>query len=296
MGMRLRSLTGDHWSQWHLIGAIVMAALGVAATFDAWADIYHIAVVDEEYSHIFLVPLVVAWMVWVRRARFRHCSPSGAIVGPVFVAIGWFISSYGFHHGIQSFWHGGSVLVVLGCILSVLGKNVIFRFFPAFAVLIFMVPFPGSIRQQIALPLQAWTAQIIQHLLDLVGMDVQRSGNNLVIGGMNVTVAEACNGLRMVFGLIMVAYAFSFGMPLRNSVRILLLLASPLAAIACNIVRILPTAWLYGNASHDVAEQFHDYAGWLMLPLAFLMLMSIIQLLKWAMIPVTRYTLVGQQQ
>ena len=52
------------------------------------------------------------------------------------------------------------MLVVLGCMVAVLGKHLIFRFFPAVAVLVFLVPVPGQIRQDIAVPLQTWTAQI----------------------------------------------------------------------------------------------------------------------------------------
>lgn len=290
----LTLLRTDRWTKWHVIGAIAMAALGVCATFSAWEDIHRIAAIDEEYSHIFLVPLVAAWMVLVRRMRFRHCKPSGTIVGPILVAIGWLIGSYGFQHGFQSLWHGGAVLVVLGCILSVLGKNVLFRFFPAIAVLVFLVPLPPMVRQKIAIPLQGWTAQISQTMLSVAGIDSEVSGNVLSINGTDVAIAEACNGLRMVFPLILVIYAFTFGMPLRNSVRVLLLLLSPLAAIACNVIRILPTVWLYGNASNHIAEQFHDYAGWIMLPIAFAMLYGIIKVLRWAMIPVTRYTLASQ--
>ncbi len=264
------------------------------ATRNAWADIYHIASVDEEYSHIFLVPAVALWMVWVRRMRFRHCSASGAMLGPVVVLAGWLIGSYGFYHGIQFFWHGGAVIVVLGCVLSVLGKNVLLRFFPAVLVLVFLVPVPGRVRLAVAQPLQTYTAQISQTILESLGVDATLSGNQLSIKGTNVLVAEACNGLRMVFALILVAYAFSFSMPLRNPVRLLVLLASPLAAIVCNVLRILPTVWLYGNASEQVAGKFHDYAGWIMLPVAFVLLLGIIKLLKWAMIPVTRYTLAGQ--
>src|SRR4051812_30735008 len=141
--MKPRSRLTERWTIWHAVGAALMAVLGVLVTYDAWADIYHIASVDEEYSHIFLVPIVALYLIWVRRVRFRFCAPTGTILGPLVAAIGWLISAYGFYHGIQSFWHGGAVLVVLGCILSVVGKSVVFRFFPAVAVLIFLVPFPG---------------------------------------------------------------------------------------------------------------------------------------------------------
>jgi exosortase len=287
-------MSPQRWTPWHALAALVMAALALAACWEVWADIYHIASVDEEYSHIFLVPLVAAYLIWVRRVRLRFCAARGRLIGPVIAAGGWMISSYGFYHNIQSFWHGGAVLILVGCVLAVLGKDVLFRFFPAVAVLVFLVPVPGMIRQQIALPLESWTAQISQVLLEALGMDVERSGNLISVNGIPVSIAEACNGLRMVFALILVSFAFSFGLPLRNFVRFLVLLASPLAAILCNVLRILPTVWLYGYHSKDIAGRFHDYSGWVMLPLAFGLLYGIIRLLRWALIPVTRFTLASQ--
>src|SRR5688572_24881256 len=213
----------DRWTSWHAVAATVMAALGVLATWSAWEDIFTIAYNDEEYSHVFLVPLVAFWMVWVRRMRFRHCKPTDTFLGPVIAAAGWAISSYGFYHGYQSLWHGGSVLVVIGCVIAVLGKHALFRFFPAVAVLIFLIPVPGTIRQAIAQPLQTWTAQIANGLLLVFGVDTERWGNMLVVNGKQVTIAEACNGVRGVFALVLVSYAFSFGLPLRNSVRFLVL-------------------------------------------------------------------------
>jgi exosortase len=289
--MNSRLFRNDRWTTAHVVAAALMAALGMLVTWPAWSDIYHIARADEESSHIFLVPIVALWMLWARRVRFRYCKPTGTILGPIIAGIGWAISSYGFYHGIQSFWHGGAVMVVVGCIVSVLGKHAILRFIPVVAVLVFLVPVPGEFRLRVALPLQNWTAKIEQTMFQVLGTDVIRNGNQLTINGVPVNIIEACNGLRMVFALILVSYAFSFGLPLRNRVRLLILLVSPFAAIFCNLIRILPTVWLYGNAPKGLAIRFHDYSGWLMLPIALLMLLSIIRLLRWAMIPVMRYTL-----
>jgi exosortase len=292
--MNLPALRDDRLTLGHVVLATMMGALGVLATFDAWRDIYTIAYNDEEYSHIFIVPLVAIFLVWVRRVRLRHCKPSGRIIGPIVVAVGWFFSSLGFYSGIQSFWHGGAVLVVVGCMLSVLGKNVIFRFFPAFALLIFLVPAPARIRLAVAGPLQNWTASITQRLLEAGGVvNTEVTGNALTINGHAVLIAEACNGLRMVFSLIMVGFAFCFAMPLKNIVRALILLTSPLAAIFCNVVRVIPTIWMYGYEPEHAAT-FHTYAGWAMLPLAFGMLYGLIKTLQWAMIPVNEYTLASQ--
>lgn len=267
--MNLKRLTNYGWTPWHAVGAVLMALVGVYATREAWHDIYYIALKDEEASHIFLVPIVAAWMVWVRRLRLRYCPPSGMIVGAALVALGWIVSVYGYNNGKQSLWHAGAVAVVTGCVLSVLGKNVLFRFLPAFAVLVFLVPVPGTLRQGIAVPLQTATAASTQAVMEIFGVAMERSGNVLAINGHEVAVAEACNGMRMVFALVLVSYAFAYSMPLRNSVRVLVLIASPLAALVCNIIRLIPTVWLYGNRSQTLADRFHDLSGWISSPSRF---------------------------
>ncbi|MDB5357200.1 MAG: hypothetical protein JWN24_3653 [Phycisphaerales bacterium] len=290
-GVALWPTRTDRWTLWHVGAATLMAGLGVLATWDAWRDIYDWARADEEYSHIFLVPIVAACMVWVRRHRFRHCKPSGTALGLIIAVVGWIITTFGFYHNYQSLWHGGAVIVVLGCVMSILGKHMLFRFFPAVAVLVFLIPVPGMVRQKIAMPLETWTAQISQGAFEMVRVSVDRSGNLLSINGKTVNIIEACNGLRMVFALILIGYAFCFGLPLRNSVRFLILAASPIAIILCNVLRILPNIWICGYYSKHVGEVFHSYSGWLMLPISFLMLLGIIRVLRWAMIPVMRYTL-----
>ncbi|MCX5662429.1 MAG: exosortase/archaeosortase family protein [Planctomycetota bacterium] len=285
-----RTFSRNGWTIWHLLGALAMLALGVWITRDAWQDMYRIASRDEESTHIFLVPLVAAWLVFVRRGRLRLCLPRGAWLGPVIIVVGWLIHSVGDLHMIQSFYHGGAVLVAVGCVLSVTGSDIFLRFMPAFAVLVFLVPVPGSVRQQIAIPLQTHTAKVTQVLFELADLPVGISGNVLSINGVEVAIAEACNGLRMVFALVLVSYAFAFGTPLRSYVRVLILVASPASAVACNVVRLLPTVWLYGYYP-SIADKFHDISGWVMLPLAFFLLLGVIRVLRWALVPVTHYTL-----
>ncbi len=287
-------LARQGWTAWHWAAAAALLAAGVAVTLGAWRDIGKIAADDAEQSHVILVPIVAAWMLWSRRVRLRHCPPSGEWIGPLMVAAGWALSWFGYHHMVQAAWHMGAVMIVVGAPLTVLGKNVVFNFLPAFLVLIFLVPVPSSLRQFIAVPLQTYTAAVTEAILETFSFSLERAGNVLTINGAEVAVAEACNGMRMVFALILVSYAFAFGLPLRNSARVVVLLASPVAALICNVIRLLPTVLLYGYADRNVASLFHDASGWLMLPVAFLLLLGVLRVLKWALIPVNRFTLAYQ--
>jgi exosortase len=286
-----RTWVKNGWTGWHLILLALMSAAGLWATFDAWADIFRIAWKDEESSHIFLVPIVSIWLIWVRRGRFRRCRPRGEWIGLLMVVLGWLGYSLGDTYLVQILWHAGALLVVLGAVFSVLGIDVFFAFFSIIALQVFILPVPGRIRQSIAVPLEKDTTIITQSVCEIFGIMSDRSGNVLTINGHDVQIAEACNGLRMVFALTLVSFAFSFGTPLRGYVRTMILVASPLCAIFCNVIRLVPTVWMYGYWPESLADDFHSVSGWIMLPIAFFFLLGIIRLLRWALVPVTVFTL-----
>lgn len=284
-----------------VFNSTVMLALWVAlmawcvwTNRDAWLDIAHIVQGDEEQSHVILVPIVAVWMAWIRRGRLRKLRPTGTLIGPAIMALGWLLSWFGYNHAVQSFWHAGAVIVLIGAAVAGLGFNTLLKLFPAFAVLAFMVPVPGSIRHVISGPLQTASARATQIILETFGVPLERSGNLLTLNGHEIAVAEACNGMRMVLALILVSFAFAFSMPLRPWARALVLIGSPIAALVCNIFRLVPTVLLYGYADKSVADSFHDVSGWLMVPLAFGVLLVVTAALRWAMVPVTKFNLAYQ--
>lgn len=279
------------WSPFVTISALGLVTLGFAATWDAWSDILWIATRDEEQSHVLLAPVVAGWLVWVRRARLRRCPRSGCWVGPTVVACGWAAHALGDLYLIQAAWHLGAVLVPIGCFLSIAGRQYVTRLLAAFVVLLFVVPVPGVLRHELALPLQRWTAESTRRVLEVVGVDVTRTGNALTVNGRDVLIAEACNGLRMVFALFLVSYTFAYSMPVRNPVRVLIVALSPVTAVLCNVIRLVPTVWIHGHVSTEMAERVHDIGGWVMLPVAFLILLGVFRLLRWALLPVYRFTL-----
>jgi exosortase len=272
---------------------VALPALAVVATWPIWHDIIYLATKDDEQSHILLTPLIVAWLIWVRRARFRLCKPAPSILGPAVIGLGWALTWFGFTNSVDIARHLGAILALIGSVLAVLGPGVFMKFLPAVVTLMFMLPAPGRIRQPIASHLQQYTAATTQWILDLFALPLTREGNLLVINGHQVAVAEACNGMRMVSALGLVTFAFVFSFPMRNSARFIILACSPIIALVVNVIRLIPTVLMYGYADSDLANFVHDISGWIMLFVGLGILWLILGLLRWLQVPITRYAMAG---
>ncbi len=263
-----------------------LLAMAVFAAWPIWSDIARIATRDPEHNYILVVPAIVAWLIWVRRERFRYVKPSWTWLGPVLVLASWGFGAFGYTRDVLVAEHLAALGIALGAALTILGAGFFRSFAPAIAATLFLIPIPGLLRQRIALPLQEVSARITYHILDLFGVPIEHMGNLLTINGNDVAVAEACNGMRMAAALVVVTYTFVFSAPMRLSVRGLLIALSPLIAVVCNVIRLIPTALFYGYSSRDTAELFHDFSGWAILLVALGILWSITALLRWLEVPI----------
>ena len=257
----------------------------------ALIDIAMIARGSEEQSHILLVPFVAGWLLYLRRSRLRALRVAPSLWGPAIIALGWIISWAGMQMDVQAAWHGGALVTLLGGLICMTGFSPIRQFLPVVVALFFIIPIPGTIRQEIALPLQSVATTVTQSMLELLGVPAIADGNVLVIHGERINVGEACNGMRMVFALGLIVYAFAFSLPLRQSVRGVLLLLSPMAALVSNVFRLIPTTIFFGYGTVEQAQLFHDVAGWIMLPVALLMLVGVLKMIRWVELPVMSFRL-----
>lgn len=270
--------------------------LGVAVWIHraALADIAMIAWGSEEQSHILLVPFVAGWLLWLRRSRLRSLRVAPSLWGPVLIATGWLVNWAGVQTETQVAWHFGALVTMLGALVCMTGLAPVRQLLPVFVSLLFIIPVPGTIRVAIALPLQAIATSVTQTILELIGVPATRMGHVLLIHGEQVAVGEACNGMRMVFALALIVYAFAFSLPLRPGVRVVLLVLSPLAALVSNVIRLIPTTLFFGYGTVEQAQYFHDVAGWIMLPVALLMLVGVLKMIRWVELPVMSFRLAMQ--
>ena len=266
-----------------------LAVLAVVAALPAWRDMVSTGLRNPEQSHILLALPLVLWLGWLRRGRARKHGPRRSMAGPAVALAGSIGLLLGPHLGLDLIWHLGAVLMLVGAGVSIVGVRLAAAFFPSVVGLAFFLPVPGTIRQEIAVPLQEVSARAGEFALDILGVPVERTGNALTVNGVPVMIAEACNGMRMVAALALVSFAFIFSVPMSNRIRLLILAISPLVALLVNILRLIPTVLFYGYSDANIAGAFHDASGWLGLVLAFGVLWLFLSVLRWLEVPVAPY-------
>jgi exosortase len=286
------------FKRWSPVDAALLTALvavALYATRGAWADVVEQATRDQEQTHILLALPVVLWLGFLRRGRLHGFRPKTSPLGPLLMLGGWGLSLFGFSKSFDLFWHIGAISVVVGAVVTMLGPRIVSVFMPSFVALLFLLPVPGRFRGPIAGELQNVSAVIAEFGLDVLGIEIMREGAALVVNGKEVLIAEACNGMRMVSALALIAFAFIFSVPMRNSVRLAILAISPLVALSVNVIRLIPTALMYGYSTEDAASLFHDISGWVVLLLALGMLWAFLSLLRWIEVPIAPYPIAKAQ-
>jgi exosortase len=281
------------WTGFQIGMLATLVAAAVWACLPAWKDIFNQATERADAGYILLALPVAGYLLWIRRSRLRfvRCRPSLWGVGLVFAGLASL--AYGVEVDMHIAQHVGALLAVSGAVITMTGLEAVRQFGAVFLALLFLVPVPGAIRHQIAQPLQLAAATFTQQVLELIGVGSEQQGASLVIRGVPIAVGEACDGMRMVFALALVVFAFVFSVPFRPVTRITLIVLAPLVALVCNVLRLVPTALVYGFSDPDTAKQVHDVAGWLMLPMALVLLLGVVRLMRWLELPVFRWRMLA---
>src|SRR4029077_16668066 len=88
--------------------------------------------------------------------------------------------------------------------------------------LIFMIPIPQIIYNEITFPLQLLASRFATFWLELVQVPVLRDGNVLIMSNYSLEVVEACSGIRSLMALIALAVAYGYLVSPRHWVRYVL--------------------------------------------------------------------------
>lgn len=241
---------------------------------DAWST-------DDNYSHgFFIVPLAL-YFAWERRDKILASPQQSSLFGLVVVAGSLFLLVAGLL-GAELFLARVSIIFTLaGAILFLFGwRTLRVLAFPLLFMLL-MVPLPAIIFNKIAFPLQLLASHVGEYSVRSLDIPILREGNVLILANAKLEVAEACSGIRSLVSLFTLGIVFGYFVDNRVWVRSFIALSAIPVAILANGLRVASAgvaAHNYGTAG--VEGLFHEFSGWVVFVVAFLMMFGLQRLLQ----------------
>jgi exosortase len=234
---------------------------------------------DPFYSHGPLVPVVTAALLWSRRRRLR-LDPALRPLGIAALAAAAVLHLLGVRL-LFEFLSSLSLIAALGAVAILAGGRPLLAAcaFPL-GYLLFAVPLPMILLQQISLPLQLFSSAGARAALAGLGCAVQRQGVLLVFPKFTLAVADACSGLRSLLTVLAVASLAAHLARAPLGRKALLVALSSVAALLVNVLRIT-LAGLIGLAfdGETACLLFEKYSGYFFFALVVLSTLAVFKAL-----------------
>jgi len=263
------------------------ALLALVLVWSYWRELRSLVILwrtEEDYNHGFLVPPFAAFLLWYRRDLMPKTA-EGSLWGLGLFALGavvrWSATLFLFYDNLDPFsmW-----CFLAGAAVFVGGWPALRWSWPAIFFLVFMIPLPGPVATAMGYPLQRVGAAVSTYLLQTFGIPAMSQGVVITLSHGQLEVERACSGLRMLmlFVAVCVGAAFVIRRPLWEKAAVVL--GAPPIAVAANVLRITITGVLSDVTGAD-ADAVHTVAGWLMMPLAVLIIWGEMALLERVFLP-----------
>jgi len=224
----------------------------------------------EDYSYCWLIPFIVLYLIWEKRAVLAGLpsSPSWQGLVPLILGICFFwLGDLGGEFTILyvSLW-----LIITGLVWVHIGRQKMQRIAFSFMVMPAMFPLPNYINTRLTVHAKMISSQLGVWMLHLAGMSAYREGNIIDLGFTQLQVVDACSGLRYILPLIIMALLLAYWFRAHIWKRTALFLSSIPLSILMNSFRIALTGILYSTIGPQAAEGFfHEFSGWLVFMAAF---------------------------
>lgn len=244
-------------------------------------ELFQLALRDDTYSHILLIPLISAWLLYTERKQTE--SVSGFAIWPMiaFLLPGILLAIFPSQCAscspkdrLSTYVLSLVLLLIAGFVL-ILGAAKARSSYFGLAFLLFAIPIPDAFLRRIIYWLQAGSAAIAEFFFNLSGAPVLRDGLIFRLPKISIEVAQECSGIRSSLALLILALLvahFSFRPIWKKMIFVLAGLCMMLIKNGIRIAALTLLAnyvnpnFLYGRLHHQGGVVFFLIGLALLLP------------------------------
>ena len=227
---------------------------------------------SSTYNHVLLVPVILGWLVWLRKDDLLQLQPQGSPWGfvPLLGALAlWLLGSFS---GLTIAREAAAVAMLPATALLLLGPRVAAGLAFPLGYMAMLVPFGD----ELVPPLQTITAKLTVALTHLSGVPAKIDGVFIDTPAGLFVVAEACSGVK--FLIAMVAFAILVTNVCFRSWprRIAFLAVAAVVPVLANGVRAWGTIYVAQSMGAEYATGFdHIVYGWIFFAIVIAMVLAL---------------------
>lgn len=217
----------------------------------------------DEYSHGYMIPVVALFLLWQRLPKLVDIKISGNWLGPLLLLValaGWALGELSALYTIVQY---AFLLAVYAVVLAVVGAKGVLVLWAPLAYLIFMIPLPNFLYNNLSQQLQLISSELGVWVIRQFGISVYLSGNVIDLGAYKLQVVEACSGLRYLFPLMSFGFLIAYLYRGPQWHKWLIFLSTMPITVLMNSFRIGVIGITVKHWGTEMAEGFlHDFEGW----------------------------------
>jgi len=239
---------------------------------------------ETYYSHGYLIPVVFAYLIWLKRNELRKCA-----VKPIDLALVILVPAFLIHLAAYFFeinFVSGFTLIaaIFGLTLYLYGYEISKKVAFPVIFLIFLIPLPQVLIISISFKMKMAAAQAATYIINLMGIHAIRDGSIVHLKPeTSLTIGSPCSGLNSLIALTALGALYAYLVKTSIPRKITLFILSIPIALLANIIRIvllLLVGFAY-DAKVATGKFVHDFLGFLLYVFAIAGLIIAGRILSW---------------
>ena len=268
---------------------LVFVTVAGVMFYGPFRDLMKAAMRSDYYSHIVLIPLVSAYLLFIRRKEIFADIEYAVVPGAAVAGVG--VLLYGLARmvpmGLDK--NDFSALVTLAALFFVVGAFILLFGLSAFRsarfallFLLFMVPVPTALMDGIVRILQLGSTEFVALLFSITPVPVLREGIVFHLPNISISVAPQCSGIRSSLALVITSVLAGHMFLKRGWSKALLILAVIPITMLKNGIRIVTLSLLavYVDKRVLTDSALHTDGGILFFILALCLMAPILFVLR----------------
>ena len=235
---------------------------------------------ESYYSHAILVPFISAFIVWLKRKQILDTPLKPDRIGYLLILPCLVVFLF-------MTWAGGSSLqglafpiLLFGIVLALCGRAMARQLRFPIAYLFFMAVLPGDVLTKLSFRIQMISTIGATGILRMLGFDAVREGAAINLPNIEVMVGAPCSGFRMLISLFAFAFLLAYLKEGPRWGRVTMVVVTLPLSVVLNSLRIMMIALVGEFMGSEAMHSFHDYSGYIVLALAFVLLSLVARLVK----------------